>query len=383
MTENCCLPALFYDTEIDIDCLYENRPYRNIGHLLSSCKSVKDALRLCGAEERIIDGTASDYEFFLAICLSMSYLAGHDVFLGIDTLFKKAFNISEMPSPFNAEALWSEINGIIEEQRLSPFSLLERLNVESISVRLSPFDTVKRASDTVDLYYVTELSDIIKEITSKKNTASSLENFISLIKDRITVLDNEGSPTVRIRLRGSYRFERYNKKHELYEIYNSLINGKSVTESNENGIITYVISSISDTVKRLGSNLIIDCECQSDELCRLFEYLDKGSLLPESAIIRCDDGKRALKTALSFCHRNPYGLPSILPVCSNILECARLYPIGLLFEYQNGITDVIALSSVLSRRQGLYDSLACLCSTDTDSLFEDLTYTNIKNRMRI
>lgn len=383
MTEYSYQPALFYDTEIDIDCLYENRPYRNIGHLLSSCKSVKDTLRLCGAEKRIIDGSASDYEFFLAVCVSMPYLSGHNVFLGIDFLFKKAFEITEVPSPFNAEALWSEINGIIEDQALSPLSLLKKLNIESISIRLSPFDTVKPVSDTVDVYYVTELSDIIKEITSKKNTQGSLEDFIGLIKDRITALDNEDSSTVRICLRDSYRFERYNKKHELYDVYNSLINGKTVTESNENGIITYVIASISDTVKKLCSNVIIDCECPSDELFKLFEYLDKGSLLPESAIIRCDDERTALKTSLSFCYRNACGLPSILPVCSNVSESAKLYPIGLCLEYQNRITDIVALSSVLPKRQGLYELLVSLCSDDPDSLFEDLTYTNIKNRMRI
>lgn len=384
MTEYSYLPALFYDTEIDIEYLKENRPYRNIGHLLSSCKSVKDTLRLCGAEERIINGTASDYEFFLAVCASMPYLSGHNVFSGIDAIFKNVFGSSETPSPFNTEELWAEINGIIEESGLSPRSLLEKLNVESISVRLSPFEMQTGADDGVlDVYYLTDLSDIIGQITSEKNTEGSLESFITLIKKRITDLDSEGSSSVRICLHDGYRFERYNKKHELYGIYESLINGKTVTESDENGIITYVISSISGTLRSLRSNVIIDCECPQDELFRLFEYLDLNSSLPESALIRHDDPQKIYDTALAFTRRNAYGLPSIVPLCQNTAKTAELYPIGLCLEYQNGITDIVALSSALSKRQKLYESLVFLGSDDTDSLFEDITYANIKNRMRI
>ena len=66
------LPStLIYDSEFDINSLRQNKPYRNIGQLLMSMKSVRNALRLCGAEERILDGTASDYECFSAICSSM------------------------------------------------------------------------------------------------------------------------------------------------------------------------------------------------------------------------------------------------------------------------------------------------------------------------
>ena len=83
------LPStLIYDSEFNIDILRENKPYRNIGQLLMSMKSVRDALRLCGAEERILDGSASDYECFAAICTAMQYLVGHTVYDGVKRLLK-------------------------------------------------------------------------------------------------------------------------------------------------------------------------------------------------------------------------------------------------------------------------------------------------------
>ncbi|MBP3332759.1 MAG: glucuronate isomerase, partial [Clostridia bacterium] len=105
------LPStLIYDCEFNINALRENKPYRNIGQLLISMKSVRNALRLCGAEERILDGNASDYECFAATCSSMEYLVGHNVYNGVKRLLEDVFGVYEQLSPFNCEELWVVLN---------------------------------------------------------------------------------------------------------------------------------------------------------------------------------------------------------------------------------------------------------------------------------
>ncbi len=379
--DNFLPPTLIYDSEFDIKAIEENRPYRNIGHLLMSAKSVRDALRLCGAETRILDGSASDYECFTAICFSMEYLLGHSVYNGVKRLLEAVFGIYEQLSAFNCEELWAVLNSFIDDNSLTPTSLLSILGVESLSVRISPFDNFDISSKDIDLYSVTDLSDIVSLVTADNNFANDLESFISRIVSAITERAERGSFGVFFTLGDDYEFVRMSRKHEVYEIYTALKGGKTVPILAQNGLKTYVLTSLFGTFCAQNCNILTDLSCKNEALFVLLDYLRLNKNLPTSMLIRADDPADVIPLALEFSSRNEYGLPSIIPLSPHLNKLAKVFPIGLALEYQNGITDAITVASLISGRDDTYQALSLI--SGSDSLLLDLSYANIKNRMRI
>ncbi len=383
MNELICPSVLIYDSQFDIDVLRENKPYRNIGQLLISAKCVRDALRLCGAETRIIDGDASDYERFTAICASMEYLIGHKAYDGVKRLLSDVFGVHEQLSPYNCDELWETLNSFIDDNGLTPTSLLNLLNVESLSVRISPFDIFDISSDEVDFYAVTDLSDIVSLVTVENNRENELESFIGKIASVITERAENTSYGASLTLSQDYAFERMSRKHEVYEIYKALKCGKTVPISEQNGLITYVLTSLFGTFCTNNSNILTDLACDTRELEKLLDYLKLNKKLPTSMIVRSENPKEILSLALQFSSRNVYGLPSITAVSENTVELARSFPLGLALEYQDGITDTVSIASLISCRDKLYNELSLIPDADADSLLFDITCANIKNRMRI
>jgi hypothetical protein len=322
--DNFLPTTLIYDSEFDRKAIEDNRPYRNIGHLLMSAKSVRNALRLCGAETRILDGSASDYECFTAICASMEYLAGHSVYNGVKRLLEDVFGVCEQLSPFNCEELWAVLNSHIDDSCLTPTSLLSILGVESLSVRVSPFDDFDISSDDIDIYSVTDLSDIISLVTADNNSENDLESFISRIASVIAERAERGSFGVFFTLGDDYEFVRMSRKHEVYEIYTEVKSGKTVPISAQNGLKTYVLTSLFGTFCTLNSNIITDLTCPTQEFERLLDYLKLNKSLPTSLLIKTECPKDVLPIALRFSSRNEYGLPSIMPISHSNSSPVRL-----------------------------------------------------------
>ncbi|MBQ8254510.1 MAG: glucuronate isomerase [Clostridia bacterium] len=378
------LPSvLIYDSQFDTASLRENKPYRNIGHLLMSAKSVRDALILCGAEARILDGSASDYECFTAICSSMEYLVGHKAYNGVKRLLSGVFGVYEQLSPFNCDELWSALNSFIDDNALTPSSLLSSLGVESLSVRVSPFHVFDISSDDIDIYSVTDLSDIVSLVTSDSNRESELESFIGKIASVVTERADRGSYGVFFALSQCYEFTRMSRKHELYEIYTDLKAGKCVSKTAQNGLITYVLTSLFGTFCTLNSNVLTKLSCSMREFESLLDYLKLNEKVPPSLLIKSDRPCDALPIALKLSIRNAYGLPSIIPISPDVLELANSFPIGLALEYQDGITDAVSVGSLISERDRIYNALSSIPGLDAESALLDLTYANVKNRMRI
>jgi hypothetical protein len=378
MEELFCPSVLIYDSSIDITALRENKPYRNIGHLLMNAKSVRDALRLCGAEEKILDGSASDYECFAAICTAMQYLVGHTVYDGVKRLLRDVFGVYEQLSPFNCDELWNTLNAIIEDNNVTPVYLLQQFNVESLSVRVSPFDELGINSNEVDFYPVTDLGDVISLVKSKENANDTLEDFISDIAKTFA----ESSSAVVFTLGIDYQFERMSRKHEVYDIYTSIRNGKCVPVSHQNGLITYVLTSLFGAFRENNVNVLTELTCPY-ELNRLLDYLALNGKLPTSMIVKAYDPNDVIPIALKHSFRNEYGLPSVIPSSADVLSLAKAFPIGMCIEFQDKITDHVTVGALLADRERIFDSLRSISDADADSIMIDITYGNVKNRMRI
>lgn len=364
------MPILLYDTLLDPTVITENKPYKNIADLLvNRCISVKRALKLCGAEKRVVFGDGSDYERFYTLCASMKDLVGHPVYNGVKELLSAVFGWDGEISLYTADALWQGLNEVIEESQLTPVSLLSCLNIESVSVRRSPFYEKLPKVEGIDLYTVTDLYDIYSLIVNEGKDITSLNDFISKITSDI-------NSNVRIKLPQDYKFVRNSKKLELEEFFLCIKSDIDLSENDRNALITYVVVSVIKKCAESEVGVILECHCQSYELSSLYSYLEMNKALPISTVLICEDAEKYERFFQSFTERNPYGMPSIVPVCKNYTKLAEVFPIGHGLQYQEGITDLVSICDIISRVPSIYDTYG-------DDVAENLTYVNIKNRMKI
>lgn len=361
----CETTNLFYDTAFSSEQLYGNIPYRNIGDMLvTRCVSVKNALKLCGAESRITRNEASDYEKFYALCYCMNSLIMHPVYHGIEYILRNIFDIDTVPSPYNAEELWEILNAKIDEMSLSPVSLLKKMNTESICIRKDPFEIFPDFEGSeIDIYKITDLKDIISVIEGCK--CDSIISFLN------TISKND---TVRFTLKSNYKYIRNSKKAELEAAFDNVKREKSVSEEDKNALISYICYNAAKICKENGLNLIIECKCNENEIENLFSYISLNKSLPDSTALICDNVKNYEDTLIKHTYRNNFGSPSIVPICKSYNELAEVFPIGHTLEYQGNVTDIVSAVSVICNRASLQFS---------EEITENIIYTNIKNKMKI
>lgn len=364
------LPYLLYNTELKCSLLSENRQFRNAGDLLvTSCPSVINTIRLCGADENIL-ANGSDYDRFTALCYSIPYLEGHPVKNGINKLVTEVLGFYEPLSPYNVDEAWYTINEFIEENNVTPLSLLASINVESICYPIDPFSEPATIKNDVDVYTILDLNNIISQIKSPNNSCNTLDEFIGKLKD------SEMHSSIRISLDNNYFFARNSKKYELQNCYCNIKSNKDVSLVDINSIITSIIVEIAGTPSISCKPVIISVKCPVSELNNLYSYLKLNNILPNNTIINCPISPELENFIIEYVHRNPYGIPSIVPVSQNYKELSRIYPIGFAIKSADNITDIVKIAAYISESQSLaelYDEEIC----------ENITYVNIKNRFQI
>lgn len=365
------LPYLFYNTQIPLSILNIDRPYRNAGDLLvNACPSVKNALRLCGAEERILDGDGSDFERFTALCYSMPYLVSHPVHAGVTRLMRDVFMIYEELSPYNCEEMWNVINEYIESNELTPTSLLSILNVESVCCRVDPLSSETARIDGVDIYTVSDLARIVDIISSINNSYKTLSEFINAVSDLST------HSALRIELDKHYFYVRNSKKVELEGFYSALINNESLDSQKINALVTYVTLEVIRKLNKNDKPLILNAYCDESELDNLFSYLSLNNIKPNSTLLISRTSSDYINFINKHTTRNPYGMPSIVLSSSDYNALGKSFPIGLSVQSQENITDVVSLSATISNIDELTASYG-------EDITENMTYMNIKNIFHI
>ena len=364
------LPYLFYDTAIPHSLLFNNRPYRNASDLLvSTCPAVIDTLKLCGAESRIIDGDCSDYERFTALCYAMPYLNGHRVKTGIERILS-ALNVYDELSPYSVEDLWCAINDIIDEECLTPASLLTQMNVESVSCRVSPFDAVEKPDTELDLYAVCDLESISDLVFSKQNTANDLNSFIS------SVTEDKNYSAYKITLPKSYKYVRNSKRAELESIYTSLKNGVEIQADDVNALITYIFVSVSKALSKIQIPLILNANCDCESLDMLYSYLSLNAIYPSATVLNCPNPLQFEEFMKAHTVRTPIGMPSITPVGCDTERLFSFFPAGFTLQDQNYVKDLVTLAAATvdaDRQNDLYG----------DDVAEAIVYGNVKNIFHI
>lgn len=81
-------------------------------------------MRMCGISENHITGSASDYEKFRAWCSVVPRLIGNPLYVWSQMELEIAFGISELPNESNADVLYERANLYLQNNVVTPESLL-------------------------------------------------------------------------------------------------------------------------------------------------------------------------------------------------------------------------------------------------------------------
>ncbi len=378
------LPLLYWDTAFPVEEITENKPYRNAGDLLvKRCPTNRDALRLCGCDGSVLDGTASDYECFSALCIAAPLLTGHRSSVLTKELLLRVFGLETPLSPYQTEELWAVLNQAIEDADLRPSDVAQALNVESICYRLPPLSPLPETDFSgVDLYPVLDLTDPVGTLSQAKTEA--LADAVALLKERLAAFREAGCVSARMILPKTYRFVRNSKKKEIDDLLLKARRGNPLTSEEQNQLLTAFTVSLSALLKEEGVILLLETEADADELTRLYDYLALNGIVPET-VLTVRHVKDYLPFLLRHTTRTEKGLPSLLPVGDDLASYAERFPIGAAILPNGNVCDVLSLAEGHLQRERMASALLPLgADADTlSSLAEDVAYGNIKNRFGI
>lgn len=195
------LPIIDYHNHLSKKEVLSDYRYENITELWISGDPYKHrAMRMCGAEERYITGSTSDYEKFIEWCRVFPRLIGNPLKAWSQMELKIVFDLDIPICAENAQILWDKLNQTLKEKEFTSQGILSRFNIEYCSPcmllneDISGFDGIPYAAPSMR-------SDDMKNITADfigrlgKNTGIHINSINSLrraLSERFDAFDRAG-----------------------------------------------------------------------------------------------------------------------------------------------------------------------------------------------
>ena len=125
------LPVIDYHNHLSVEDVIANRQFGDIAELwLLSDPYKHRAMRICGVEERLITGGASNFEKFEAWCRIFSGLVGNPLQHWSQMELARVFDIDLFLNAENARRIWDAANEKLKDLSLFARGILERFRVE-------------------------------------------------------------------------------------------------------------------------------------------------------------------------------------------------------------------------------------------------------------
>lgn len=139
------LPIIDYHCHIDAGEIASDKRYENITQLWLGADHYKwRAMRSCGISERLITGSASDYDKFEAFCSAMPSLIGNPLYHWSHLELKRYFGYEGVLSPETCEEVW-ELTGekLTSDPEMSARGIMKKSNVRLICTTNDPCETLE------------------------------------------------------------------------------------------------------------------------------------------------------------------------------------------------------------------------------------------------
>ncbi|MCL2748089.1 MAG: glucuronate isomerase [Oscillospiraceae bacterium] len=138
------LPIIDYHCHLDPREIAENKVFDDLGEMWLARDHYKwRAMRTFGIPERLITGNASYYDKFLAFAGIFPKLAGNPLYIWCRLELGRYFGIDAPLDAANAHGIYTRAKARIDEQKLTPRSIIQLSHVDYIATTDDPVDDLR------------------------------------------------------------------------------------------------------------------------------------------------------------------------------------------------------------------------------------------------
>ena len=188
------LPIIDFHNHISVADIAKDRRFENLTELWLAPDPYKHRLmRICGVEERLITGDASDYEKFEAFCSVFPLFAGNPVYDWARMELSLVFGMDTLPCKETARAIYDRCGEMLQTPEFSNNAILARFGIEyqspvaSLLDDLSSFDGKRVAPSLRGDNLLNPTPELIAELS--KITGEEIQDTESYIRAVCVQLD--------------------------------------------------------------------------------------------------------------------------------------------------------------------------------------------------
>ena len=424
------LPIIDYHNHLSVADISENRRFTDIYNLWIKPDPYKHrAMRMCGVSEKYITGDASDFDKFKAWCSVYPKLVGNPLYVWSQMELETVFEISVLPNESNAETIYKQANEYLQNNEITPESLLNKFNVEFACPCVSltdDFAVFKGKSNIAPSLrgddIVSPSLQMIKKLEAQVNAINNLTDYKNAVKKRLEEIKNVGCKFSDHALDNGFRYYCDDGKNE--ERFDEVLKGMSLDGEDLKKLSSYLLTFVCEEYARLcftvqlhigaqrytstrlralagaaGGFAGIGNSADIDSLTQFFDTLEKRENgLPKFVLFTLNPADNAMLSVLSgsYSKDNASGLITQGPAwwwCDHkyqikeVLE--NIASFGLLSNFTGMTTDSRSFLSLVRHdyfRRILCDWLAqkyennelCCSIEDLRALVCDMSYNNAK-----
>lgn len=219
-------------------------------------------LRLCGAEEREIGATASDYEKFRATCHAIRLLAGHSLPMRLAAILSRYFRIETPISANTCDEIWKKTADMLLYHPISQ----EEIAVASVFDREQPSPVLQNRLS---------LSAAFPATLFVRTRSESVDAWMREIESVLRDANLRGCQTLFFGLPAVYS----DRKPDLYHVDLVLHQPKKV-KTDLDLLYAQMMRSVSQICQRLGIKLLFRAECEAEDAVTLLSRVEREVGLP-------------------------------------------------------------------------------------------------------
>jgi len=137
------MPLFDYHCHLSAKEIWEDKPFDNLGRMWLEHDHYKwRVMRASGVPERLVTGSASWHDKFLAFARILPGAIGNPVYHWSHLELWRYFHIQEPISASNAEKIWEKSSEVIRTEGFSPRHLIEISDVQTLCTTEDPADTL-------------------------------------------------------------------------------------------------------------------------------------------------------------------------------------------------------------------------------------------------
>ncbi len=369
------LPIIDYHNHLSLDDIKTNRRYTDIYDLWIKPDPYKHrAMRMCGVEERYITGDAPDKEKFFKWCETLPKLIGNPLYVWSMMELERVFGIMDFPNSDNREEIYNKTNKYLNENEITPMSLLKIFNVELACPCVSLFDDVS-FFESMDILSPSLRGDDI--VLPDKDTIktlpydiNNLNDYKKIISQRLDVMKDAGCIFTDHAIDNGFKYFDDDGKNELR--FESILNGKNLSEDDKKRFSSYMLTFLCSEYAKKGLTVQLHIGAKRETSTRLRNLAGKAG---GYAAIGNSVDIASLTNMLDTLEKGEYRLPKIVLFTLNPSDNAMISVLSGSYS-KDGVAGLITQGPAwwwCDHKDGIWDALKNITSFGLLSNFIGMT----------